>query len=163
MSCKIILFLYRILPLTILRSYIIEHHFSTCRECDLSLSEIMKMSPRWLGPGSFSGGIDLWPGVRKKLETAKARKFIRRMVPPLTKRRITWTFAFSLILIFVLVIPAFLKIGFKDIPLTEESLDPAPGQIMVQTVKVDNQPAQTITFQPSNKNRIIVWVKRGKT
>ncbi|MCP4146810.1 MAG: hypothetical protein GY757_03575 [bacterium] len=35
------------------------------------------------------------------------------------------------------------------------------GKIIINSVKVENRPAKTIYFQPNNKDRLIVWVKRS--
>jgi hypothetical protein len=111
-------------------------------------------------PETTDPGIDLWDRVQDRLtaletETAKTEK---ARVPG---RRFRWAWALTgaAALLLTLLIPLKL-FHFSGDREGQGNVSNRDGRIIINSVTVEKQPAETIYFQPDNKDRLIVWVKR---
>ncbi len=167
MTCKTYRFLYRLCPFTGIRDRLITRHFDSCPACQALFA------PEPVFPSMETGAVpDLWPGVEDRLlelENTRERQRRRghhvvggpRRAPRHSFTRAWgWTaagLAAATILLFA--------VGILHLPFGKHNPSPHGEEknkaIVINSVTVENRPAKTIYFQPGNKNRLIVWVKKN--
>jgi hypothetical protein len=105
-------------------------------------------------------GIDLWDRVEDgliALETETSGNEKTRF--PGRRFRWAWALTGAAALLLALLIP--LKVfHHPDGHGEQDGLSEQDEKIIINSITVEKQPAETIYFQPENKDRLIVWVKK---
>ena len=184
MRCNIYGFLYRLVPLPLWQSLIMRIHLSRCPQCSESLDFTTEDGITTVGMDAASAAamephLQLWNRVEDDL-LALENSGKRKKNVPLTHGWFsttpgTWTLAAAGTMLLVLVFlfpwsykqpqkPAIPDGEYTNTHLTNQKADPAVVSenkpIIINSLMVDNQPAKAIRFQPGNKNRLIIWVKK---
>lgn len=159
MKCQVYKFLYKMVPVVRWRVLLMDRHFSRCPRCIEALTAVNKINSIGITPGTVDPDVDLWPGVANRLAV------VERAEPPAPKRikpRIKtwgWALAGAAVLLLALMVPLAVQHGpgtsGEQIDMTAQD-----KKIIINSVTVENRPAKTFYFQPENKDRLIIWVKK---
>ena len=146
-----------------------ERHAAQCPGCKKELDDEPAFQHIGVTARDLEDRVNLWPGVEQRLvdrDTLNQPEPVRR---PLYKRwaavfmpkpRLwaTGALAAAVLLVLALLIPIF------------QHQDHGPGnnsaqrgenkEIVINFVSVGKRPAKTIYFQPGDKDKLIVWVKK---
>lgn len=167
MNCKTYKRLYKLLPIIRWRALLIDKHFSLCPTCKKEFAIENQITSIGITPGTIEttlekDGTDLWPRVKEQLIKIENKQDThsstrKHIIPPLRTWR--WALAGTAVLVLTLVIPFFIRKPTGG-PDSVESITAQNKKIMINSITVENRPAKTIYFQPGNKDRLIVWVKK---
>lgn len=157
MRCRIFRIFYGMVPVLRWRAYLLDRHLAGCSRCRAVL-ETEPVSPVGLTAGQVNPGIDLWSRVEDGIldhEVSQTPKHPSRARSWGWVKPVGWAFAgaAALVLVLVLTRPA------KHEPGPGHAASPEK-KIIIHSVTVENGPAKTYMFQPGNKDRLIVWVKK---
>ena len=158
MKCKVYSWLFRIFPLKGWQAFLLKFHFNQCPDCGEKIETNKNIKPIFFSALDFQHQSDLWPEIKKEIEQApaepKKRIFPSKHFPVLQWQWITA--ALVLIGMAILIPNLILKKG-------EESLKGTVAEnIIVKSIKFNNQPAKTYFFQTRNPKRLIIWVQKTK-
>ncbi len=160
MKCKIYKFLYRAIPLNILRSYLITKHFARCNACSAELADETMIAGILTGPGKTTGEMDLWPGIQRDIFSLQRKKQLK--AGKTFARAGKWQLGLIgvLILLILVMVPALLKETGGTDPETAGIIN---SEIVVKSLRIDKQPVRSYFFQSADANKIIVWVQKTKS
>ena len=160
MKCKIYKFLYKVIPVNMLRSYLITKHFSRCNDCSAELADETTIAGILIGPGKTTGEMDLWAGIQRDIFSLQKNK---QPKPGKTFARVRkWQLGLSgaLILLILIIVPSLLKKSSGTDPETAGIIN---SEIVVKSLRIDKQPVRSYFFQSADANKIIVWVQKTKS
>jgi hypothetical protein len=159
MKCQVYKFLYKMVPIVRWRVFLMDRHFSRCPLCIEALAAVNQIDSIGITPGTVDPGVDLWAGTANRLAAAE------RAEPPAPKRikprRRTWAWALAgaAVLALAILIPPALQHG-PGSSGEQNEMAAQDKKIIINSVTVENRPAKTFYFQPENKDRLIIWVKK---
>ena len=160
MKCQIYKFLYKMVPVVRWRVRLMDRHFSRCPHCMEALAAVNQIDSIGITPGTVDPGVDLWPGVENRLavEESTQTPAPKRIKP--RRRTWGWALAGAAALVLALLIPPALQ---QDPANTgkQNKITAQDKKIIINSVTVENRPAKTFYFQPENKDRLIIWVKKN--
>jgi hypothetical protein len=159
MKCKTYKRLYKLFPVIRWQAFLADRHFSRCPRC---LEEFavenhihsIGITPQTVETALEKECLDIWPRIEKRLNEAEYKTVT---VP--RKRTWGWALAGTAALVLALLVPITTRNhsgGTGD----RENTGKQDRNIIITSVTVENRPAKTIYFQPENKNRLIVWIKK---
>ncbi|MFC2155604.1 hypothetical protein ACFLRB_03830 [Acidobacteriota bacterium] len=108
MKCKISKLLYKVIPLNMLRSFLITNHFSRCHVCSAALADEAAIAGVLLRPEA-TGEMDLWPGIQREIFSLQRN---RQPKPGKTFTRVRkWQLGLggALLLLILIITPFLLK------------------------------------------------------
>jgi hypothetical protein len=159
MKCQVYKFLYKMVPIVRWRVLLMDRHFSRCPLCIEALAAANQIDSIGITPETVDPGVDLWPGVENRLavEERVETPAPKRIKP--RPRTWGWALAGAAVLTLALLIPPALQ---QDPASTGEQnkIAAQDKKIIINSVTVENRPAKTFYFQPENKDRLIIWVKK---
>lgn len=147
--CKIINFLFRVLPFRAFQGILIKHHFEKCPNCQNSLvkAEDARLFLELEKEEKSSEMVNLWPGISEKLCEGSGEKVRTSFFP-----KWRWAFVAAGLTIFIFI--GFLYLN-RPGSLTASELD----QFQINYIKVEEQPAGTYVYEPQDSELIIVWAE----
>lgn len=164
MKCNTYKRLYKLFPIIRWRAFLLDRHVSRCPLCLEEFAGEDQIDSIGITPGTVEialkkEGVDLWSRVEERLIEVENKHDIhstarRKIVPP--KRAWGWALAGTAALVLAILIP----IAIQQDPGGRESIEAQDKKITINFVTVENRPAKTIYFQPENKDRLIVWIKK---
>jgi len=160
MKCKIYKFFFKVIPVNMLRSYLITKHFSRCDACSAELADETAIASILIGPAETTGEMDLWPGIQRDIFSLQRNK---QPKPGKTFTRTRkWQLGLSgaLILLILITAPFLLKKNGGTDPETAGIIN---SEIVVKSIRIDKQPVRSYFFQSADANKIIVWVQKTKS
>ncbi len=159
MKCQVYKFLYKIVPVVRWRVLLMDRHFSRCPLCIKALATVNQIDAIGITPGTVAPDVDLWPGVANRLAAAESAEL---PAPKRIKPRAgtwAWALAGAAVLLLALLIPPALQHGPGSTG-EQNNMAVKDKKIIINSVTVENRPAKTFYFQPENKDRLIIWVKK---
>lgn len=148
------------------RAYLLDRHFSRCPLCLEEFAVENQIDSIGITPGTVETtlekeGMDLWSRVEERLIAIENKHDIYSTVRRDTaspKKIRGWALAGFAVLLFALLIPP----AIRQDPGGggQESKAAQDKKIKITSATVENRPAKTIYFQPENKDRLIVWIKK---
>jgi hypothetical protein len=150
--CKGVDFLFRILPFTFLKDYLIRFHVVRCRHCRAALVSSDEARSLLYSEEDFKEGIDLWPRVGRELKASVPWKRAVRM--PLSRGGFL-AGAAALLLACLLLVWNVLVQESSELRTAEEGF-------RIRSIQIDNEPAQAFLYQPSDSDMVFVWVEKNK-
>lgn len=167
MKCKTYKRLYKLFPVIRWCSFLLDRHFSQCPACREEFAvenqvDSIGITPAAVETALKKEGLDLWSRVEERLIEMENKRDIYSMARKYAvsaKRFWGWALAGVAVLVLAVLIPLALR---KD-PGDTGGRGSNAGKnkkIMINFVTVENRPAKTIYFQPENKDRLIVWIKK---
>jgi len=147
-KCRKIKFLFRLIPIKSVQYNLLQRHILKCDECLNELADIDEARSATIHKDRFKGVKDFWLQLESNLE--KEKRIKRVTMPPIWR----WALrtAGALVLTFTLIFV------ITDSP-KKENLGPSI-KLMIDYVKLYDEPAQAIVFQIQDKSRTFVWVKK---
>jgi hypothetical protein len=166
MRCHIYRFLYKIVPVKKWRAFCIHRHFSACPKCREEFFAADSIGPIGITPGKVKVPADVWWNINKRIEEiqhpdhpglVKNKAKIKKKINWDT---FNWKWAVATVVILFLVVPFIILRKGTDNTRSVKFIVVENREIIIQSIKVENQPANVVYFQPGSKNRLIVWVKK---
>jgi anti-sigma factor RsiW len=167
----IINFFYGILPFHTWKDALLRHHIEKCPACFKRLASREEVRRLLIQAGETGDLEGLWPAIFEKIQG------IRPMpVPGMLKARATmlsgrlqstrrhWRWVAALAGIFLAVFLALWSVRyFRPFRGQGGGGVPAPelGQVQINYVRIDNEPAQTFIFKPYDSHVVIVWAGKN--
>ena len=151
-------FLYNLIPLNILRSYLISKHFALCDSCSSELADETKIGEILLSPKTALRGIDLWPGTKAGILYLRREGRLRARGFTVGRK---WQLGVSaaVLLLIIILVPSFFK---HSNGIDREASGIVNREIEVKSIRIENRPAKSYYFHSNDTNKIILWVQKTK-
>lgn len=160
MNCKIYRFLYKIIPIERWRAYLMGTHLAVCHRCKEEYAADFQMETIGTRPETVAPDFDLWERIQERLIVIENSKEDYKKINAATRRyRWAWALTGAAVLLLALLIPLKL-FHHADHQGRQDNNGQKDKKIIINSVTVERQPAETIYFHPGDKDRLIVWVKR---
>ena len=157
------------MPIKKWQSFCINRHFSACPRCREGFFAADSLGPIGITPDKVKVPPDLWWNINKRIEEiqhphhpglvenkAKIKKKIKWRPGDI----FNWKWAAATVVILILLVPFIILRKGANNTGSEKLIVVEDREIIIQSIKVENQPAKVVYFQPGSKNRLIVWVKK---
>jgi len=157
--CEFYKFLYWVIPVKSLQSYLIKKHFSGCSFCQKEAAEDSQLKKILALTDAIKEEESLWPQIRSSLYAFSKEESELKEEPgftPFKKRK--WVLTASFLLVVIIVSLAgisyflFLKSGF------EMDSGKLAKSVLVESATVQGKPAKIYLFQPKNRKLSIIWM-----
>lgn len=149
--CKFIVFLFWILPINQIRSYLIQKHILQCPLCLEKLASASEVRSLLTTENSSETKVDLWPFLEQKLNTPQEK---RKSAPFLQKR---WAYAAAGILA---VIASGIFIFYSWLDHQPKEYLSSPSDFQIQYINVQNKPANTYYYHSPDSDFIFIWAEK---
>lgn len=150
-KCKLIDFLFAVLPIKRLQGFLIRHHIRECSACLSRLADVEEVKPLLIQEGELEDLENLWPAVKAKID--KGREDVR---VPLWHR---WKWVYAAAALFVAA-AVWLWLFSPFSPGKDPSEEPFAGQFQIDYIEIENEPAQAYIYRPQDSNTFFVWVEK---
>jgi hypothetical protein len=154
MICKLYRLLFWMIPVKKWQSYIIESHFSTCRQCGETAAGDETIRPLVVSPRRAEKSGPLWPGVRRGI-LAQQRDNVR-----LKKRLPRWQLAAAAVVaVVVLMIPLKIRRGMEDNAQRDQiDMNRPVGAITLRSATLGGKPAHSHVFNSTNPDMTMIYI-----
>jgi len=150
--CKIINFLFWILPINQIRSCLIQKHINKCPYCLKKLASASEVRSLLTTENSSETKVDLWPFLKQKLDKPQKK---RKSAPFLQKR---WAYVAAVILA---VTASGILIFYSWFDHQPKEYLSSPSDFQIQYINVQNQPANTFYYQSPDSDFIFIWAEKN--
>lgn len=151
LRCKLIDFLFTVLPIKRWQGFLIRRHIQKCPACLSRLAEVEEVRPLFIQESELEDLESLWPAVKARID--EGREEVR---VPLWRR---WKWAYAAAFLFVAV-AVWLWFFSPFSPGKGPSEEPLAGQFQIDYIEIENEPAQAYIFHPQDSNTYFVWVEK---
>lgn len=149
--CKLIDFLFTVLPLKRWQGFLIRRHIQKCPDCLSRLAEVEDVKPLFIQESELEDLEGMWPAVKARIDEA------REEVEVTLWQRWKWGIAAAALFAAVTVlIWLFSPFSPGRGPLEE----PLAGQFQIDYIEIENEPAQAYIYHPQDSNTYFVWVEK---
>lgn len=151
--CKIINFLFRVLPFRAFQGILIKHHFEKCPNCQNSLvkAEDARLFLELEKEEKSSEMVNLWPGISEKLCEGSGEKVRTSFFP-----KWRWAFVAAGLTIFIFTGFLYLNRPGSLAVASELGLD---QQFQINYIKVEEKPAGAYVYELPDAEMITVWAE----
>jgi hypothetical protein len=149
--CKIIDFLFTLIPTKRWQGFLISRHVQKCPECQKKLADVEEVRSLVIPERELEGMEDLWPAVKAGL-TGSREEGARPL-----RRRWKWVYASVFLAV---VLAGLIWLYFVFIPGKGPSEEPFAGQFKIEYIEIENEPAQAYVFRPRDSNTFFIWVEK---
>ncbi len=149
--CKLINFLFRVIPFRAFQGVLIKNHFEKCQDCRNSLVKAEDVLLFLVKEEKVHEMVNLWPGIREKLFEGSEGK-IRK--PFFSK----WRWALSAAGLTVFIFTGFLYLNRPD-SLAMASQQDQDQSFEINYIKVEEKPAEAYVYEPQDSEMITVWAE----
>lgn len=156
-SCKVVSFLYRLVPVRLWRAFLIRAHFEGCPHCQQELASAAEARSLFVQESDLNLACPLWGDIARSLAARDDEAAEKSGVLP-GRRLGRWAWAAAGIVL-VLLAGYWAWKGFR--PDGRSPMPTAPVRFELEYVRVGGQPADAYVYQPQGSDIIIVWA--GKT
>lgn len=169
MKCHIYRFLYKMVRIKKWQAFCIHRHFSACSKCREEFFAADSTGPIGITPDKVEVPPGLWWNINKRIEEiqhphypglVKNKTKIKKKIKWRPGAALNWKWAAATVVILFLLVPFIILRKGTDNTGSEKLIVVENREIIIQSIKVENQPANVVYFQPGSKNRLIVWVKK---
>ncbi len=153
--CRILELLYEAFPVRPWQGFLLRVHMDRCPACQAKLARRDEARLALHRAEDFAGGADLWPALRRRLETPPA---------PMPLRPRFGTFALRAaasagLLLAAAGLSVLFWRGFKveqagPMPVTDE------GKFSVDYVRIAGRPADSYVFQAREAKMTLIWAAK---
>ncbi len=161
MRCHIYRFLYKMVPIKKWQAFCNNRHFLACPKCREEFFAADSIGPIGITPDKVEVPPELWWNINKRIEEIQHPHhpgLVKNKAK--IKKKIIWKWAAATVVILLLLVPFIILRKGTDNTGSEKLIVVENREIIIQSIKVENQPANVVYFQPGTKNRLIVWVKK---
>jgi hypothetical protein len=169
MKCHIYRFLYKMVPIKKWQVFCINRHFSACCKCREDFFAADSIGPIGITADKVKVPADAWWNIRKRIEKIEHshcpdllinKAKIKKKIKWSPGDTFNWKWAVAAMVILLLLVPFFIIRKRTDNIKIEKPVVVENREIIIQSVRIENQQANVVYFQPGTKNRLIVWVKK---
>ncbi len=159
--CKLISFLYDLIPIRGFRAFLIKKHLIKCAICQNELSIEPLYEEKFKAPEWIESEQSLWPHIREKLSTQRIPSS-----PSLqNKKRFLiprWQWALAGFILLVLVgIYLLIKQDFRQNALKGEFIATSTTpRIVIMHAEIEGKKAKPFVYQ--TQERFFVWFEKSK-
>lgn len=147
-KCKRIKALIKLIPIRSLQYSLLQSHLLKCDVCQKDLATIDEARSATVQKDRIGSEKDFWPQLVRDLKKEKQKKVISLHTGWRWALGIAGAVALTFALIFVMT-----KSPQQENPYTSVKL-------IIDYVKIYDEPAQGIIFQTQDSNRTFVWVEK---
>ncbi len=149
--CKLIDFLFTVLPIKRWQGFLIRRHIQKCPACLSRLAGVEDVKPLFIQESELEGLESMWPSVKAGIDEGKEEVRV-----PLWQR---WKWVYASAFLFIAVA---LSIWFFShiSPGKGPSEEPLAGQFRIDYIEIENEPAQAYIYHPKDSNTYFVWVEK---
>jgi len=149
--CKLIDFLFTVLPIKRWQGFLIRRHIQKCPVCLSRLADVKEVRPVLIQESELENLESMWPAVKARID--EGREEVR---VPLGHR---WKWVYAVAVLFVAV-AVWLWLFSPFSPGRGPSEEPLAGQFQIDYIEIENEPAQAYIFHPQDSNTYFVWVEK---
>jgi len=149
-KCKFIDFLFSVLPIKRWQDFLVRRHLQNCTVCQRRLVNSEDARRLFVPENRIEDLEGIWPAI--KLRQAKEKE---EKLPAQRRRR--WAFATAFLLVIVVsAVWLYLAIG----PGKERPEQSSIEQFQINSIEIDNEPAQAFVYHPRDSKTYFVWVEK---
>lgn len=152
LRCKIVDFLFFIIPLKRWRDFLIRRHFQKCPVCQDKVASSEEVKSLLINEGKVGELLELWPAVEKELKEGKRKERF-----PM-RRRLKWAYGAASLLA---AAAAVIWLYFAITPDSGPSKETLVERFQINYIKIGNKPARAYLFRPHDSKMIIVWAEKN--
>ncbi len=146
--CKLINFLFRVLPFRAFQGILIKHHFEKCPSCQNSLVKAEDARLFLEKEEKVREIVNLWPAISEKLCEGSGGKIKTPFFPK-------WRWALSAAGLMLFIFTGFLYLNRPDSLAAASEQD----QFQINYIKVEEKPAGTYVYESEDVEMITVWAE----
>jgi len=147
-KCRKIKLLFKVIPIKSIQYTLLQKHISKCDKCLNELADINEARSATIHKDSLKSVKDFYFPLESNIEKEERKK--RTPMPPL------WSWALRTAGALVLTIGLVFVITHSP---QKENIEPSI-KLIIDYVKLYEEPAQAIIFQTQEKSRTFIWVKK---
>jgi hypothetical protein len=156
LPCKMVDFLYAVLPLKMWRGFLLRRHIERCPFCREKLAGREAVKSLMVTDDNLGPRPSFWPQVKTRLVSLEEDRLKGK--PLLGQKR--WRWAAQAAALLIIGLASFLLL--KDFrPEKMGTGQEASSRFRINYLKVEDKPAQAYLYQPSESNLIIIWVGKS--
>lgn len=148
-KCKLIDFLFVIIPLSRWREFLIRNHYEKCPVCSQELAGIEEVRTLMINEVEENELSGFWMALKARYRSRSHRR--SKLFTSGWKRAYQ---AAGLVLIAVLAVWIFMSVNSNGKGELVESF-------RINYIKIDNQPAQTYIYHPKDSDMVLVWAEKS--
>ena len=156
LRCRMIDFLYVILPLKMWRGFLLRRHVERCAFCQTKLAGREAVKSLLVAKNNLGPWPSLWPQVKTMLVSLEEE---RPEGTPLLGQERRLRVAAAVALFIVGLASFWLLKDFR--PEKRGTGEEIASRFRINYLKVEDKPAQAYLYQPSESNLIIIWVEKS--
>ena len=157
--CKLIRFLFRMIPILGFRAHLIRRHISLCPKCQREWINSRSAERLFTMPEWIKKEQSLWPQIREAIREAEKGKILEgKRKKTFSFPRWRWALAGAALLILIGINLVLNKDLIRSFSKTETSSVPPIPQIKIVRAEIDGQTAKPFIYQtPEN---LFIWFER---
>jgi hypothetical protein len=148
------------IPFAGLRLRLCRRHLDRCQDCRQASDRTESLPSLLVSADRLPSGLDLWPGIREKINGAPVPEHDREAAPPL--RRLPRRLAYAAAMLMLLLAGFWIIVSGRRgsmLPSRPSAYRPAP-QTRLCSAKIEDRPARVFQVQSRNPNRTIFWIAK---
>lgn len=154
--CRMVDFIYALLPLRPLRAFLIRSHMESCPRCQSRLLSRAEAGKLFVSSDRVGMPADLWGKIASRTE----REAAVPEAPPLPAGA-GWRWATAAATAAVVTVTGFWLLREIDRQGFDPGLVGAADRFQLDYVNVGGAPAQTFVYQPQGTDTVFVWAIRN--
>jgi hypothetical protein len=150
LKCRWIDFLFSVLPIKRWQDFLVRRHIQNCPECQDKLATVEEARELFVPESEIENLQGVWPAIQSRQDERRGQK-------PQAQRR--WRWAFAAAFLFIVLAGAvwlYLAVG----PGKGSPEPPFAEQFQINSIEIDNQPAQAFVYHPRDSKTYFVWVEK---
>jgi len=149
-KCRFIDFLFSVLPIKRWQDFLVRRHIQNCAACRNKLATTEEARQLLVSESEIENLEGVWPAIKLRMDERKGQK-------PQAQRRWRWALATAFLFI-VLVGAVWLYLAFE--PGKGSPEQPFAEQFQINSIEIDNKPAQAFVYHPRDSKTYFVWVEK---
>lgn len=154
--CRIVKFLFTVLPFRRWRGFLIRRHIERCVGCGEELASRSEVRAVLVQTGDFENRESLWPRISRELGEKESPETDSPRVP-----RREWKWAFGAAALFVIAVMGLLFLREADILKIQPFVEKQAIRFELKYVRIGGETANAFVYQPKNSDVIIVWAGKS--
>jgi hypothetical protein len=149
--CRMVNFLFSIVPFKIWQDFLLRKHIHNCPACQENLASLEETKSLLIQESEVDGLEGLWPKVRLQLTKEKRKQRLFHLP--------RWAWAVGAACLLIALVLAIWLYQIAPSGKTQEKEITSPLQI--KYIRIYDKPARTYLFHPQDSNMIIVWAEKN--
>jgi hypothetical protein len=149
------------IPFAGLRLRLCRRHVDGCPRCRGESENTEALPPILVTAGQLPAGLDLWPGVKKRIDGMRSRPHGPAAVLQPAPRSWRWAYAAATVALMATVVLWFVFMGRRGAPLPGSSASGPHVRTRLCSAKIGDEPARVFQVQSRNPDRSIFWIAKN--